>query len=63
MGKIIVRLIIIGIYCYAGCYFLKWDVKTIFGVIAFCSAFNMKLPNYNKDRNEGNNIDRAINNE
>lgn len=53
--EIIVRLILIGIYCYAGCYFLRWDTKTIFGVLAFCAAFNMKLPNHNKDRNGGNN--------
>jgi hypothetical protein len=53
--EIVVRLILLGIYCYAGCYFLRWDTKTIFGVLAFCAAFNMKLPNHNKDRNGGNN--------
>ena len=53
--KIVVRLIFTGIFCYVGCYLLKWDIKTIFGVVAFCSAYNMALPNHNKDRNGGNN--------
>ena len=55
MVKIIVRLILIGIFCYVGCYLLKWDIKTIFGVIAFCTAFNIKIPNHNNDKNGGNN--------